>query len=109
MALKDLLLGLRWVNENIEQFGGDTKNITLFGHSVGNDENISTTSKLHIISNLIHERTFDPGGSAINLLMMSPQSRDLFQKGILMSGSALNPTLPRRHDHYSLLSRLGNF
>lgn len=37
MQFKDQALGLRWVNENIGQFGGDANNITLFGHSSGND------------------------------------------------------------------------
>lgn len=41
MQFKDQALGLRWVKENIEQFGGDANNITLFGHSSGNDDNLS--------------------------------------------------------------------
>lgn len=37
LALCDLLQALHWVKENIEAFGGDPENITLYGHSAGSN------------------------------------------------------------------------
>lgn len=81
MGMKDQVLAMKWVNENIEQFGGDKNQITLMGHS--------------------------SGGVSVNLHMISPQSKHLFQKAVIMSGSALDPLLPTRDEHSSILYELG--
>ena len=59
--MKDQVLALKWIKENIEAFGGDSELITLFGESSG-----ASSAALH---------------------MMSPMSQDLFKRAIFESGS----------------------
>ena len=56
----DIIAALKWVNRNIEAFGGDPDNITVFGQS--------------------------GGGAKVTTLLQSPDADGLFRKGIVMSG-----------------------
>jgi para-nitrobenzyl esterase len=56
----DIIQALKWVNKNIELFGGDPNNITIFGESAG--------------------------GHNVLSLMVSPQAKGLFHKAISQSG-----------------------
>lgn len=80
MGLKDQLLALKWVHENIHNFGGDKTMITLYGHSAG--------------------------ASSVNLHLLMPASRNLFKRAILASGSVLNPWSYNRRNHTEYLVRL---
>ncbi|MFU0873653.1 carboxylesterase/lipase family protein [Kluyvera sichuanensis] len=67
-GLMDQIAALRWVQENIESFGGDRDNVTLFGESAG--------------------------ARSVLSLMTSPKAIGLFHKAIIQSGYTL-PDLPR--------------
>lgn len=60
-GLLDQIKALQWVQDNIEHFGGDPHNVTLFGESAG--------------------------AMAIGALLTSPAARGLFHKAILQSGA----------------------
>jgi para-nitrobenzyl esterase len=60
-ALMDQEMALKWVSQNIRAFGGDPRNVTLFGES--------------------------SGGIAIYSHLASPLSSGLFQKAIIESGA----------------------
>ena len=67
-GMLDQLAGIEWVERNIANFGGDPKNITIFGQSAG-------------------------GGSVWNHLC-SPKSRGHFQRAIVESAGGVNMKVP---------------
>lgn len=67
-GLQDQQAALRWVRANARAFGGDPKNVTLFGES--------------------------GGGVAVCGQLASPTARGLFQRAILQSGSCGTNLLP---------------
>lgn len=62
LGLKDQVLLMRWLKLHISRFGGDASSITLLGYGAG--------------------------ALSISLHMVSPMSKNLFHKAIIMSGSA---------------------
>ena len=67
-GLADLVAALRWIHDNIEEFGGDPENVTLFGQS--------------------------GGGMKVTGLMQIPEADGLFHKAIVMSGVSDGKLMP---------------
>lgn len=62
LALKDVLLALRWVQQNISAFGGDPARVTVFGESAG--------------------------GGLVTTLLATPSAERLFHRAIAQSSPA---------------------
>jgi para-nitrobenzyl esterase len=60
-SIIDIVAALEWVKNNVENFGGDAGNVTIFGQS--------------------------GGGAKVNTLMAMPKAKGLFHKAINQSGS----------------------
>jgi len=59
----DMVAALQWVKDNVESFGGDPRNVTIFGQS--------------------------GGGGKVSTLLATPAARGLFHRAIVMSGTAV--------------------
>jgi para-nitrobenzyl esterase len=65
-GMLDAVLALEWVRDNVEAFGGDPKNVTIFGES--------------------------GGGSKVSTLLAMPSAKGLFHRAIIQSGPGVRQT-----------------
>lgn len=64
VGMLDVVKALEWIKNNIENFGGDPSNVTIFGES--------------------------GGGGKVGTLMCMPSAKGLFHKAIIQSGTLVN-------------------
>lgn len=68
LGMLDIIAALKWVNRNIEFFGGDKNNVTIYGQS--------------------------GGGTKVITLMAMPEAKGLFHKAISQSNSIVQVSVP---------------
>src|SRR4051794_16949532 len=66
----DLIAALEWVRDNIEAFGGDPGNVTIFGES--------------------------GGGGKVSVLLAMPAARGLFHRAVIQSGATIRVSTRER-------------
>lgn len=71
-AIHDQIAALKWISANINLFGGNSLNITLFGH--------------------------DSGAISASILLISPKSWGLFHNVMILGGSVFTPNVLKRSD-----------
>ncbi len=81
VGMLDAVAALKWVRDNIGNFGGDPGNVTIFGQS--------------------------GGGGKVATLMAMPSARGLFHRAIVQSGSMIN-TMERKYARMIADSTLRN-
>lgn len=69
-AYMDQIAALQWIQDNIEAFGGNPNNVTIFGESAG--------------------------GVSVHTLLTTPSAHGLFQKAIIQSGGGRDGVLSGR-------------
>jgi para-nitrobenzyl esterase len=79
-GIQDQIAALRWVKDNIAQFGGDPDQVTVFGQS--------------------------SGGFSVGLLAQAPQAKGLFHRAISQSGGWMSPIKATEKDSASLVRSL---
>jgi para-nitrobenzyl esterase len=67
-GMLDVVLALEWVRDNIDQFGGDPGNVTVFGES--------------------------GGGSKVSTLLAMPSAEGLFHRAVIQSGPSIRGAEP---------------
>ena len=79
---RDIIAGLEWVRDNIDRFGGDPNNVTIFGQS--------------------------GGAGKVSTLLGMPAAQGLFHRAIAQSGSAVTsmPAATATQNAEALMSRL---
>ena len=80
-GILDLVAALEWVRDNIARFGGDPRNVTIFGQS--------------------------GGGGKVSTLLAMPAAKGLFHRAVIESGSTLKQ-LSRADAHQNTLKFLAH-
>ena len=80
VGMLDIVHALHWIQDNIERFGGDPRNVTIFGES--------------------------GGGRKVSTLLAMPAARGLFQRAIIQSGPGIK-LQPRDRSTEMALALLG--
>lgn len=120
VGMKDIVCALRWVRDNIEAFGGDKDNVTLWGQSAGAGA-ISTLLMIDEAQGLYHKIIMqsncfgsyytpeEAGYMALKFMKLSGVNPASPEGIMALSYDEVNSALKKLQDHvYSIDNKEGN-
>lgn len=95
-AYMDQIAALKWIQENIEDFGGDPNNVTILGFSAGG---VSVHALLSIpaAKGLFHKAIIQSGGGRDGVLTGRPISQDNSDELYPVSAETIGVNFAKRH------------
>lgn len=95
-AFMDMIAALKWIQQNIAAFGGDPKNVTIFGFSAGG---VSVHSLLTIpaAKGLFHKAIIHSGGGRDGVLTGRPINKENADKYYPVSAETIGINFARKH------------
>jgi para-nitrobenzyl esterase len=95
-AFMDQIAALRWVQQNIAAFGGDPKNVTIFGFSAGG-VSIHALMTIPSANGLFHKAASHSGGGRDGVLNSRPINKENASQYYPVSAETVGINFARKH------------
>ena len=105
VGMTDLVAALKWVQENISNFGGDPDRVMIYGQSGGGSK-VTTLLGMPSANGLIHRASVQSGGGSN--LPSAEQSKEFARQVIMSLGIAPNDIAAMQKMDWARLNDAGN-
>ncbi|MET3127781.1 para-nitrobenzyl esterase [Arcicella rosea] len=95
-AYMDQIALLKWVKENIAAFGGDPKNVTIFGESAGG-VSVQSLLTIPVAKGLFHKAIVESGGGRDGVLTGRPINKENADKYYPISAETIGLNFAKKH------------